>query len=165
MWITLVLGPSILLRGHLLCSDTCLKVGCHGPRVRASHWFSGPASWRPRVNWPCAVVKIATWTDSLEHYSSSTHALTRARGGIRELLSARSAKLTRVYANTYSYYCALVLGYYTYSQLHGCYKHGCYRHGCYKMLRIIAGQRGEATAQEGTRKGPPRSRDGRTKGT
>ena len=25
-------------------------------------------------------------------------------------------------------------------------EHGCYRHGCYKMLRIIAGQRGEATA-------------------
>ena len=60
--------------------SSSLKVGCHGPRVRASLWFSGPEikiSWRPRVNWACAVVKIATWTSlgwrTDKHYSSSTH--------------------------------------------------------------------------------------------
>ena len=46
----------------------------------------------------------------------------------REVDAARAAALVRLRAT----FC--------------CYQHGCYKHGCYKMLRIIGGQRGEATA-------------------
>ena len=78
-------------RAPLTERDGAARVLQGGMSRSTCHWFSGPeinASWRPRVNWACAVVKIATWTDRLgwrtdKHYSSSTH-WPEQGGGIRE---------------------------------------------------------------------------------
>ena len=77
-------------RAPLTERDGAARVLQGGMSRSTCHCFSGPeinAAWH-RVNWACAVVKIATWTDRLgwrtdKHYSSSTH-WPEQGGGIRE---------------------------------------------------------------------------------